>query len=638
MKKTILFLWMYACACLTLHAQKSPFKFGEISIKDLEMTVYPKDSGAAAVVLLDYGDIRFDESDFGMYMVAHMRIKILKEEGFDWADVSVNYLKEEGNINKLKAATYNLIDGKVVTTEVPKRAWVEEKENSNWRVKKLSFPDVKVGSIIEYSYAVKRGDFYSLPGWNFQTSIPVRHSEYKIQIPQYGEYQSKFRGYIAPSVFNRPNGNYHIIMRDVPALKKEPYVATMENFRSSISFEIKSINVPGYISKTYMENWGAINKELMQDEDFGRAIKSKGLVKKLIPENSQWSNDEESLIEIYNYVKDHYTWDKNYGYILTKKPKESWQEGEADAGDINLTLLMFLRSAGIKADPVILSTRKNGYIDPTVPLVRQFNYTIACATIGDKKYLLDATDPLRPYDVLPERCLNGRGLIISENGPQWIDLHTNQEVEGKTVSVHMKVNELDEVEGKVDLVYRKLSAVDYRNMFKDVPADEFQNTFENHFGEGEISDFEIKNLDDPHKPVKISYSFVNEDNLNMITDRVFFSPVVAKEIDENPFKLEKRIYPVEFTAPIVNTYLFHFEIPEGYEVEELPEQKSFVLPDGGGRYMYMVGAQGRKIQVVIRLNIKKITYLPEEYPTLKELFNLIIAKQEEQIVLKKSIE
>jgi len=35
--------------------QKPPIKFGEVDMADLEMTFYPKDTSAPAVILCDYG-------------------------------------------------------------------------------------------------------------------------------------------------------------------------------------------------------------------------------------------------------------------------------------------------------------------------------------------------------------------------------------------------------------------------------------------------------------------------------------------------------------------------------------------------------------------------------------------------------
>ena len=55
--------------------------------------------------------------------------------------------------------------------------------------------------------------------------------------------------------------------------------------------------------------------------------------------------------------------------------------------------------------------------------------------------------------------------------------------------------------------------------------------------------------------------------------------------------------------------------------------------------MFMTNkASENEIQIFMKVNLFKTQYLPEEYSALKELFNLIIAKQQEQVVLKETTE
>jgi hypothetical protein len=77
-------------------------------------------------------------------------------------------------------------------------------------------------------------------------------------------------------------------------------------------------------------------------------------------------------------------------------------------------------------------------------------------------------------------------------------------------------------------------------------------------------------------------------------------------------------------------------IPEGYSVEELPKGNSISLPEKGGRFQYQVSQVGNKIVVNFRLSIDKALFIPSEYPGLKEFYNLVINKQAEQIILKKT--
>lgn len=648
MKKLLLGLLLGCGLTPALWSQGKTFNFGKIDKADLEMEVYPLDSGAEAVYLVNTADVVFSENDGNMYITRHVRLKILKEDGFDRADISLTYVKGD-NIQKLKSATYNLENGKIVTTNISKKDWVNEKYRDQLMKKKMSFPDVKVGSIIEYSYEQNMGSFVNLPGWSFQLSIPVRYSEYRVDIPQYASYQPGFKGYIKPTHYRPSQSEYHIIMEDVPALEREPYVATMENFRSEIDFEIKALNLPGRPQEIFMEDWAAIAGTLAADEDYGERLAKLNSLKKIYPADKGWGNDEESLKAIYNYVRDHFEWNEYIGIYLTEPVKTVWEEGKANSAEINHTLTMFLRNAGIEANPVVLSTRRNGYLNKLLPLVSQFNYVITCAKIGDKEYLLDASDKFRPYNVLPERAINGEGLLVSESKYKWVDLTMNKEIEARVITGNFGVNDEDMLAGDVSIVARGMAAANLRESIieeqesateesddDDDEADDAESLDD--YKVGEINNVQVMNLDDPEKSVETTYEFTSENNVDFIGNKIFMNPVLIKFVEENPFKLEERLYPVELPSPLSNTYIFNIDIPEGYEVEQLPARQNLALPEKGGRYMYVSGVQGNQVQVMIRLNLMKTVYLPEEYPALKELFNMIVAKQQEQIVFKPKAE
>ena len=295
---------------------------------------------------------------------------------------------------------------------------------------------------------------------------------------------------------------------------------------------------------------------------------------------------------------------------------------------------------------MLISTRKNGYLNRTLPLVRQFNYVLTAAKIGDKEYLLDATDKFRPYNVLPERAINGEGLLIREDTYKWIGLRTNNEYNSKNVTANIKLNDDDELTGDVSIVARGTAASDLRETLyeemkeggeEDEESEDEEESLED-LKVGEVSNVQVNNAEDPAKSLETTYDFVTDNNIDFIGNKIFLNPVLIKFIEENPFKLEQRIYPVEFAVPMSNTYIFNIEIPEGYEVEELPARKNLALPEKGGRYTYLSAVQGNTVQVMIRLSLTKTTYAPQEYGALRELFNLIISNQEAQIVFKEKAE
>ena len=119
-------------------------------------------------------------------------------------------------------------------------------------------------------------------------------------------------------------------------------------------------------------------------------------------------------------------------------------------------------------------------------------------------------------------------------------------------------------------------------------------------------------------------------------DFIYFSPSIYNSFEENPFKLEERVYPVEIPYPFTEQFVFNLDLPEGYVVEELPEPTRVVLPNKGGSFLYMVKQNGQRLQIIRKIKVSQLEFTPEEYTAIKTFFDLIVAKNEAQIVLKKA--
>lgn len=115
--------------------------------------------------------------------------------------------------------------------------------------------------------------------------------------------------------------------------------------------------------------------------------------------------------------------------------KDFLKQQSGNTGNINLLLAGLLKSEGIEAYPVILSTRGNGTISFSHPFQQFFNYVIVLVEIDNRIILLDATDPLLYYSVLPEKCMNVEGLVIKPQSEEWI---TIQQKTSSTLQKNLK--------------------------------------------------------------------------------------------------------------------------------------------------------------------------------------------------------
>ena len=112
------------------------------------------------------------------------------------------------------------------------------------------------------------------------------------------------------------------------------------------------------------------------------------------------------------------SWNGNEEYIYTDNGiTNTWETKTGNVADINLLLINILNDAGVKATPILFSTREHGLVTPHYPFINQFNMVMAFVAIKDKTFVLDATNKMINYKLVPEKIVNTNGFIVEgENG------------------------------------------------------------------------------------------------------------------------------------------------------------------------------------------------------------------------------
>lgn len=293
-----------------------------------------------------------------------------------------------------------------------------------------------------------------------------------------------------------------------------------------------------------------------------------------------------------------------------------------------------LRYAGINTNPVLISTKSNGV--PLFPTRKGFNYVICFIEDEEIVSLLDATDKNATFNTLPVRDLNWQGRVIRENGSStWIDL-ASRKVSKDIIGINIKLNSDLSAEGKVRSQKFDYVAKRYRDMYVNVSDETYIKALEKDKGDLIISNLKVEGEDNLLEPIKITYDYKMDNAVEEIGDKLYFSPLLFLSDQENPFKQDERKLPIDLMHPMSDKYVVNIMLPEGYDVEALPENKALDFSNKTGEFKYLINQNGRYLQVSIELNINTSFILSENYTFFKEFFAQAIEKQTEKIVLKKN--
>jgi len=639
--KNLLATVLFAIVCFYSNAQKPPIKFGDIPMEDMMMESYDLDSSAAAVILTDYGEASVSISTVNASLIfeRHIRIKILKKEGLRWAEAAIPLFHSgstEERVSNLKASTYNLEGGKIVETKMLKDGIFKEKFNRNINLQKFTLPNVKAGSVIEYSYKVNSDFLANFPNWQFQYRIPVRLTEYWAIIPDFFTMQKYEQGYVSSTQYEVKDKNqksytdkaHHWIIKNVPSFKEEPFMTSENDYVSKINFALAYIR-----SREIMGSWQKLNDELLQSEYFGKIITGSEFLKKKVDELVSGETDQLKQIEkIYNYVKETLEWD-GYKDFEAAKLKEVFDRKKGTSGDINLALASMLEKAGLMVDMVLISTRDHGFVRQQYPMAKQFNYVVCAVRINGKYILLDATEKYLPMGVIPERCLNGQGLIISKNFHGWMPIETK--TKSKTV-INADLNITStELQGTLSFTRDGYDALTMRKEYQAKGEEDYVNGAVRDKASWQIGKTSFENIVEIDKSVRESHELVINDHIIAAGGILYINPFVADQMKQNPFTLPERTYPVDYGSLKEKIYICKLVLPEGYSVDELPQSKVISLPRGAAKYIYSITNMGTFVNIFSNFQINKNLFLQDEYPNLREFYNQVVAKQAEQIVLKR---
>jgi hypothetical protein len=628
----LILLLLITGICFTTNAQIS-YDFGKISMDEMNMRVYAQDSSAKAVILFNKGDVRLDDQ-LNAVIKRHVRIKFFDQtEVNEWANMTIRLSRSGSSLSKIKGSCYNLENGKIVETKMNEEAIFKTKLNRYYEEVKFALPNVRAGSVIEYSYTT-RASASSLPGWQFQYSIPVIETEYEASIPIYYNFRQDVLGYLRPTHKVSESGTVETwTMKNVPAFKKEPIMTTVDDHISRINFYLSEVTIPGQTTIRVLKGWGSVVNGLMEEMDFGGQMRGSGFLKKVVEAEIGDEKDAQKITEkLYAYVKKNVEWNEYTDVIPDHNFKKVLDEKKGSSSEINLLLVTLLQKAGLNAKPVAISTRDYGAVRGFVPMLSQFNDLICSVMIGQKRMLIDATDRYLPMKFLPYRCLSEVGLLIDEKEGEWISLQSARSRLAVTTSV--TINNNGELIGDLKINRDGIAASNGRSTIKSKGEKDYvKDLFSGK--SWEIKESSYKNLETDALPLEESHAITINDHLQDAGDRIYLNPLIYGIQEENPFKSEIREYPVDFGAGFEDIIISKITIPPGYEVEELPASKALALPAGAGRFVYSSNKSGDMISITCQLIMSKTSFLPEDYPALREFYTQVVAKQTEQLVLKK---
>ena len=624
-------------------AQDKIESYGKISMADMKMTTCDFDPDAGALCLFDVGEVYYNLSERSVDIKADFRkrVKILNEKGIEEANIKIRYYSKDRfeEISNMSGIVYNLdAAGNIVTTKLEKELIYDKKIDSRYSEISFAFPNVKAGSVVEYKYkSFKKNNIADIDDWYFQSHIPVRYSAYNLLIPEYFDFTFKSihrqpMDYIKSKSYN--DGDWYI-MRNIPALKNEPYMSGFKDYLQRVDFQLAAINPPNGIPISHRTTWDKLTEELLESETYGKQLYknvpgSSSILKAIL---AGITDPEKKINLIYKFVQSNMSWNGNYARSSFDGIKDAWDKKSGNTGDINLLLVNLLKDNNIDAYPLLVSTRDNGLINQFFPFLEQFDATYVFAEIGDKYFVLNAADKYNPYNIYPYDVQLTYAFIVNKKRGGIITISDPSKKLKHNIALFIGVDENGEVSGNASV-----SSYEYA-----------KNIRTKTYREGRI-----KEIFSDNEGIKLAIDsiVVNNDRNDSLPllQKVYFKGSVQTSgeygflpynlfsgLAKNPFTAENRVANIDFGYNQSYTISGAYSIADNYQFDELPKNVKMILPDSSIILTRVLQKSENLVNFRVTIQFLRAQYDVEEYPDVKEAYKKLYALLNEHIVIRKKI-
>jgi hypothetical protein len=647
-------LWLFLCLHLlayTCSAQisKEIPAFGHIDPGELKMTDCPSFPGAPAINLLKYEEVTlsvFPNSTTQVVTLTRYRIKILKKGGFKYANIVIDYGKNDTKITNVEGATYNFDEGgQVKISPVEKSDIFETKTSKAKKTITFTFPQVKEGSIIEYQYIRKDKRSYFIPSWYFQSDIPNLLAACKISRPDFSMLQKKVTGNwpleqdtlleVSAALDKKQLINYYA-MKNVPGFSREPYMSSSRDYRYRIDF-MTSPTESLYEAYVRQSNniWQEANSWLLHSEYFGGQFDSK------IPDSRKFIDSVKRLPDVsarinavYKYVKQKIKWN-NYYFLLSRDLDEVWKEGEGTSAEINLSILNLLRKCDVRCFPILYSTRLHGKVDYDFADLSQFN-TVNIAAVNHNRFnLLDGTNRWLSYDTPPLNVVNRTGMLIDAINHARINIDFDRKLLRDSIYVHASIDSHGILRGKIVKKYFDLS----RSIKEQgETSDDVEDDQENKGVLANSSDIKPDSsyqLDKENELLPLTEVSTFHYELPLTNEFYFLNPFLFSGLSRNPFTDTARKTDVDFVANTASEMMIEITLPKEITVENLEKDNTIQTPDSSVVFGYHNEIKNDTIYIHCSFEIGKPIIGRDQYPALRKSFQSIYTLLNNQVLLRR---
>jgi hypothetical protein len=582
-------------------------------------------------------DVRVTDSDerdeFSTILKHHVRIKVFSDRGREaHGTVELMYTPSR-RVREIEGRTV-AADGTV--TELRNQDIFDRDiiraSGLKIRVKSFAMPAVVPGSIIEYRWTEIRDDsvanYLELP---MQRDIPtylVRYHLKPLAVRDLG-YQMRTEWYNVakePERIKEENGYTIFQVRDVPALKDEPYMPPELAVKPWMLIFYADLGEAGKTPEKFWTDYAKANNGA-----FKTYIKASNELKQAASELSKRSTEPVTIERLVAFARERIKRDGGGRRKDNRTVTDAFKRGTGTGDDQTLLVAALAPLVGLDAHLALLPDRSEFF---SAPAMRQPHFISHLAVALETPQGWRFVDPANQHGKdgqLAWRYDAQYALILDDKAPQFVNVPPSplQDSNAKR-SAALKLLESGAIEGEVTLSYTGHLAMRYRDRDDDsTPAEREQRLKDDYVKRwpgAAISNVRFEQLEDPQQPYVIRFAVSIPNYAQKTGSRLFIQPALLQRGLPATFTQAARTHRVIFPFAYLEEDTVTIDVPDGYELEPGDPVRATALAGGAAAFTAKASfdASARRATFARGLSLggfNKLFWEAKDYPGIKTFFD-----------------
>jgi hypothetical protein len=312
------------------------------------------------------------------------------------------------------------------------------------------------------------------------------------------------------------------------------------------------------------------------------------------------------------------------------------------SSDFTYLALSLYRAAGLQAELILLPDRRVARLDPKMASHAFLQDTCVALLIDGAWHfsMVDTKTPLR-FGELPWHNQGHGGLLARANRQDFIEVPLTP-VDESTIN-NFGVFTLNE-EGRLTGEFRRVllghPALALRealiNQDNEHQHSLLKESFDDDLKGAELSVTKIANLEEPEKPLEITFKLEWPGYGVLTSDRLILPPSIFRSRAPSPFPAAGRQNAVRMPFKWQETDRLIIRVPAGFEPESMSAPSSYPGETLGFNVRYTYDAAKRHIHVLRTFQSAVMTVSANDYPHLKTWYDATVASDQHELVFIKA--